>query len=425
VTIPRALERNVVAQFRVHERQGLILAGVVGCGKTTLVNRCLKSLSDTFQVITYTGDDTAFRARLRSDSSVIANDVRSRSQRRTLVFVDEVQKSEDVFDAIKIAFDETGTSFIVSGSNPAYLDTVAKRRLQRRAKFQGLLPLSLAEIHAAEGAFDLAETLATFRDLVLQQTTCVVPNLNLVTPKPRPEFFDRGGLPLSHLAHSSSAALEEIRKTVERGFEVMRHDTTNVSDVIRVALAELHSREFAYQGIFQKTGLRSRDTVNQVIVDLANHGYLLSKRPMFPGTSRRSYLAVHAYIDPGMVGYLTAEKAEGDVLGTRVEGYVHARLVDLLSQEPVRSELGYFKPYTVDINDKTKFGPGEIDFLIRIGKRLVPIEVKTSANLGSIETPVLDDFVHGFHLPFGIVLYGGAPYADAKRKRIYWPFWAI
>ena len=37
------------------------------------------------------------------------------------------------------------------------------------------------------------------------------------------------------------------------------------ADTIKLELPRLDSREFAYQGVFQRTGLRRRDQINKVI----------------------------------------------------------------------------------------------------------------------------------------------------------------
>ena len=44
--------------------QGIILAGVVGCGKTTLVEHLLSKLTDRYEIFSFSGDDLRFRAAL-------------------------------------------------------------------------------------------------------------------------------------------------------------------------------------------------------------------------------------------------------------------------------------------------------------------------------------------------------------------------
>lgn len=121
------------------------MAGIVGCGKTTTVQAALNRLSARFSIHAFTGDDVSFRNAVASNGIYILDQVRAITQGPALVFVDEVQKSEAVFDALKLCFDN-GVSFIVSGSNPKYLSSTCRKRLQRRADFIRLNPFSLPEI---------------------------------------------------------------------------------------------------------------------------------------------------------------------------------------------------------------------------------------------------------------------------------------
>lgn len=79
------------------------MSGIVGYGKTTIIERTLESLGTEFNIIRYTGDDIQFRNAVLKDSRYIFNDIRSQSTslNKTLVFVDEVQQSEEIFDALK------------------------------------------------------------------------------------------------------------------------------------------------------------------------------------------------------------------------------------------------------------------------------------------------------------------------------------
>lgn len=164
-----------------------------------------------------------------------------------MLIVDEVQKSENIFDALKYAFDHSNISFIVTGSNPAYLSTVAKKRL-RQTK-------SIDEIEIPK---------LTLSSQI--QTICQ-------------NYLKFGGLPLALLAESTEDKLAEIRLTVERGFELMSHENSNLDDVIRIELAHLQSKEFTYKNILEKTRLRRREIVNKNINELLNHGYVVKNTP--------------------------------------------------------------------------------------------------------------------------------------------------
>lgn len=429
IYIQREIDTYIDAKFQTTRPSGLILAGIVGSGKTTAVEAALTRLSERFSIHSFTGDDVIFRNAVASNSRYILETVRFTTQGPALVFVDEVQKSEAIFDALKICFDQ-GMSFIVSGSNPQYLSSIGRKRLQRRADFICLTPLSLAEILAHHGHVPAATTNSPFAELLKHEQECRVPNLGISLNESIKgicqTYFVRGGLPLAYLSATQDATLSQVQLVTERGFDVMSHDSSNVSDLVRSYLARSHSREFAYQGVFQRTGIRSRSVVNSIIEELTGHGYLIEKRPIFPGLDRRSYLVSYSYVDPGILSYLTGDVTPTlEQIGSRLEGTMHVRLQNLLQYIPLKSMLSYFKPFTVDQNDKTKFLPGEIDFVFSCGKRLIPIEVKLTSDVSAIETRILESFIKEYKTPFGIVLYGGVPQARPERKLIYWPYWFV
>lgn len=347
--------------------------------------------------------------------------------RRALVFVDEVQKSEAVFDALKYAYDNGRISFIVSGSNPAYLDTVAKKRLQRRADYLMLAPFSLPETLTSEGLIDLQHR--DLAEVLLTDPRRLAQSLPTLSRTPAHtaalgDYFRWGGLPLVRQSRSEKRKLLELRRVVERGFEPMAFDSDNRPDVIRVELAHLHSREFTYQRLFRKTGLKRRDKINLSIDELINHGYLVAKRPLILDPHRRSYLVVYAYADPGIVTYLKSGMNPEAEAGSRVEGYVHARLSQYARQAPVKTRLHYFKPYIVS-EGKLKFTSGEIDFVLQTGERLLPIEAKAAVEHVNIDTKTLRRFMSEQGVAVGLVLYGGVPYWNRREGILFWPYWLV
>ena len=173
--------------------------------------------------------------------------------------------------------------------------------------------------------------------------------------------------------------------------------------------------------------MRRRDQINRVIDALVNHGYLLKKKPLLIGEDRRSYLNNYSYIDPGIVTYLTGDELlEGDTeRGFRVEGYLHNRLRQILQLKALKTQVNYYKPFTIDANNKVKYRAGEIDFVVSIGKRMIPLEAKAGIDRSQVDTSLLVDFIRSHNVAFGIVAYGGLPYWDKKNRVLYWPFWLI
>ncbi len=425
--ITREFENLILQTFQGPSKKGLILAGIVGCGKTTLVEHCLETLRTKTRVFEFTGDDLQFRSRVADDTKFLFNEVVSQTQEKALIFVDEVQKSEAIFDALKYAFDKGNISFLVTGSNPEYLNTIARKRLQRRAEFMTMLPFSLSELFFHHG-FVRESLTNSFSFLLLESKGAEIPVSNVSLSSEMKQMMKRylsvGGLPLAFLSPPEESFIE-VRKTVERGFEALLVDARDIREMILIELARVHSREFTYTNLFKKTGLRRREQINKIILQLKGHGYLLSKKPLFFTGSHRSYLTVYSYIDPGIVSYLLGAPNIEEATGPKIEGYVHARLSCLIQKTPLKTELGYFKPYKVEKGGDIKFFPGEIDFIYQVGKRTIPIEVKATREPQDIDKRLITEIVHKYGFPFGIVLYGGVPFLDKEEKLVYWPWWGV
>ncbi|MBL7670447.1 MAG: ATP-binding protein [Bdellovibrionaceae bacterium] len=425
--IKRDVSKYLDFYFSQNIKRGLILSGVVGCGKTTVVQDFLTRRNRDEHTIILTCDDTKLRAEVAADSKFIYNMIRNQTSKPVFLFIDEVQKSEDVFDAIKFAYDHLSLNFIVSGSNPDYLNTVAKKRLQRRAEFLMMMPFSLSEILCFEN--HLSEDVTTvfkriFLDLKLPDE---IPTISLThsIEESCKKYFDFGGTPRAYLVEDVQQKMIEVKQVVERGFEALSFGNSSYLDQITVDLANLHSKEFTYQGIFQKTGLRRRENINHKIDQLLNHGYLLKKKPKILVDDRSTYISSYSFIDPGFVTYLTGEFSDEVNQGYRAEGLVFSSLRYFQQMLSFKSEISYYKPYTIDSSSKLKFLQGEIDFIFTLGRKQIPIEVKAGSKSSSFNLNLMKNFMQLTKAPFGIVLYQGAPFFAKKESILFWPYWAI
>jgi|GEM_PF-2404957 len=429
--ISRHIQDYILDIFKNENKpSGLILAGIIGAGKTTLAKEVLKLLKNKYSIFEFTGDDTVFRSEVSKDSKYIFNFIKSRTNKPSLVFVDEVQKSKAIFDAIKYSFDQGEVSFIISGSNPAYLNTLAKKRLQRRSDYLLLTPLSILEILISKNIIN-SNLLNIFLDILekpenIKKVYSSAKDLefNREIESIIEKYFTTGGLALSYFSESKKDSLIEIRKVVDRGFDPMYSDSEELVDIVRVYLATQHSKEFTYQGVSQKTGVRKRDVINKIIQDLTGHAYLLQKKPYISEPTRRSYLSIYSYTDIGIVNYLNPNN-NNEMQGFLLEGYIHARLESLRYLIAPKTEIFYYKPYKIGSDDKLKFSTGEVDFIFKKNKTIIPIEVKSRLNFGNIDISNIKDAISKFESPIGIVIYKGVPFYDKNSKILFWPYWLI
>jgi predicted AAA+ superfamily ATPase len=245
-------------------------------------------------------------------------------------------------------------------------------------------------------------------------------------------YWIRGGLPKAFLAKTLPQAFQHIQASVERGFAPILQDTMDIFDVITVELAQHTSREFSYENFFQRIRTKSRERVNLVISKLMAHGYVKAKRPYIP-IGKTSYFVTYSFIDPGIISYLTdTTKPTAEWEGSTIESYAHARLDQILSVRARKSTLCYFKPYTIrDIGgtEELRFKEGEVDFVVFFGAlssgRAMGIEVKRAIDVNAAMLSSLLQATQQGVLKFGVVLYGGMPRLEWRRKIIFWPWWLI
>ncbi len=398
----------------------------MGCGKTTLIENCIQTLKLRNKIFYFSGDDTVFRTNILTDSKYLYELIRGQTQEQVLIYIDEVQKCEEIFDSLKFIFDKGKAHFIVSGSNPEFLQTVAKKRLQRRADFKILSPLSLPEV-LFKNKPELLKNINIFNSFLSGNEVQELPQIEL-TPKMKviiQDYLKLGGFPLSYLAVDERNSLLEIQKAFDRGFEPIRSDLEKISDVTVVELAHLHSNEFTYSEIFNKTRIKQRNTINEVIHLLNAHGYLGVVSPMLMDEGKKSYLKKYFFTDPGLVTYLTGTKDILNNKGFLIEGLVYSRLQYKLQFELTKNKnLYYFKNYILKSDGAVRFLNGEVDAVYQVGSQLIPIEVKSTENWNQININPLLSFMKNNNCSLGIVLYGGGTVLK-KEKILFWPYWMI
>lgn len=421
--IERKIDPEVFDYLNDNEPRGVILAGIIGVGKTTLAQRLADKLKIKFRIFNFTGDDIQFRQSVADNSYYLIKNIRSQTNERALVIVDEIQKTPEILDSVKLAFDEENISFIVTGSEPQYLLKEAKKRLQRRARSFFIYPLGLNEIYSNKKFCDKI-TFNKWFDLLNGKSPDMLLDVKGDWNKIREDFSvfrHYGTIPLVYREKSSKAKLISLANIIDRGYVPVQGIKQEEADTILNELAKLNNREFKYQTILNKTRFKRREKINNVIDFYINSGVLTSKRRKLFIDKKSSYHIIYSFVDPGLAFYITKNfSGEGDN-GFDLESIVFSQIKNWRNSFLFPYKISYFTPYLITPSEQIKYKDGEIDFIIEAGKTLIPIEVKANNNINNINVPVLKNFIRSGRSAFGIVFYQGAPWLDKKNKIYYLP----
>ena len=422
--IQRQLESEIKEYLEHPSARGVILSGIIGVGKTTLANKIVNDLSNIFQCFTFIGDDLRFRQAIAGDTRYLVKSIRSQTSERALVFIDEIQKTPEILDAIKLAFDEEKISFIVTGSEPQYLLNEARRRLQRRARAFCLYPFSLNEIYTHKNLCEKVDRSLWCR-LIKGETPEALLEIKGDWKKIKKDFKSYrsfGTLPLVYQEKTNKEKLYAIANVIDRGYKPIAGLNQRVAEIIITEISRLNNREFTYQTILNKTRLKRREKINAVIDFYSNNGLLLSRLRKLFIDHKQSYHIIYSFVDPGLAFYIHRGNISEDTdNGFDLQSIVHAQIRNWQNFEPFPISVYYYTPYYQTPSGQVKYKSGSIDFLIVEDSVIIPIEVKSTNNINNINVPVLNDFIQSGRAKYGIVIYQGAPWYDKDSKIYYLP----
>jgi len=422
--IPRQIEPEIIRYLNSGNPRGIILAGIIGVGKTTLVKQIIEKLNTSFVCFTFSGDDLKFRQEIGANTTYLLKTIRSRTSDRSLVLIDEIQKTPEILDAVKLAFDEENISFIVTGSQPQYLLNQARLRLQRRARAFHLYPFSLNEIYSASKLCDY-----TSSALWINLLEGALPDSLLEQKGDWQSIYDDyqkyrilGTIPLVYQEKTKEEKLFAIANIINRGYQPIAGLTQQEEDTILTEIARLNNREFTYQTVLNKTRLKRREKINAVLEFYIQNGILLRRPRKLFADYKQSYHAIYSFVDPGLVYYICPQSEDSKTdNGFDLESIVHAQINNWQNFYHFPLSLYYYVPYYIIPSGQIKYQTGSIDFLIETRNSIIPIEVKATNNLNHISTPIIEDLIRSNRSKYGIVFYQGAPWFNKKRNIYYLP----
>ena len=321
------------------------------------------------------------------------------------VILDEVQRSPDILSYIQVAVDEDPRPgrFILTGSQNLLLMESVSQTLAGRTALLHLFPLALAELLGRE-ALDPFE--------LLNQPAGPPPTVNLwevLWSGLYPRIHDRGIPPDEWLANYYRTYVERDLRDVLR---VMELDT--FERFVRLTAART-GQELNLSALASDVGV-TQPTAKQWLTAL-RIGFIVTLLPPHYANFRkrlRKRPRLH-FLDTGLVCYLLgihdAPTLERHPLRAAIfESFVVSELAKAFANTGRDAPLFFWKDTTGH----------EVDILLDLGDRLLPVEVKSSFTVQPDTVATLDWWTRLEENPAtaGVLVHGGTESYTLKGHRV-------
>jgi len=386
----------------------VVLLGARQTGKTTLVRSHPALAGRPYLTL----DDLDVRLQAEADPEALVT-------RAPALVLDEVQRANDVLIAVKRAVDRDRPRrpgrFVLTGSANLLLLRRIGETLAGRATYVTLWPLTAGELGGAGRTGLWRELLAArFAQWGERIARCDAARADWR------EAVRRGGFPVP--AHDLTTADERalwfsgyIQTYLERDLPELRA-VENLADFRRLAQAAcLRSGALLNQAELGRDVGLSQPQVHRFL-NVLEASYLAVRLPAFAvNRTKRLIKAPKLYwCDTALALHLSGET---EPRGAHLENLVLLDLLAWRDLETPRPEVLYWR--TAD--------GAEVDFVIETPRRLLPIEVKTSARALPADARGLETFLDEYpdKSDGGLLLYGGDAVFPLTRRVLAAPWWSV
>lgn len=358
------------------------------------------------------------------------------SSEKIWVAIDEAQKCPELFEQIKILYDDWkdkgALKFILTGSGFLQLHQFSAESLAGRIEIFYLREFALREAVALQHNIEIPRT--SFLKLVcenqdpgqLQQVIETLAPFEGLLKKTLETELVWGGLPEIILLSSESERLNYLSNYLQTYLEKDVRAVKEISDL------GLYRRLIDI--IAEQTGSLRDD--QKIINALKCHRETLSKYrgileatltyvdiyPFIGSSLKRIVKSPKGYfVNNGMISYLTGIKTleileKTGLIGARFENWFLKELMVFLDGTPDRSEIFYWRTSNAV----------EVDFIMKRSPYIYPFEVTYSTEKIRSKINHLKTFMREYpKAPFGFYLYNGEFSYDPELRIYFLPAWMI
>jgi len=358
--IKRDIEEIIVEIISSYS--ALILTGPRQVGKSTTLRKLINS-----EYTEVTLDDFEARQIAKNDPELFL------SIYRPPLLIDEVQYAPQLFSRIKLEIDNGAVpgSFLMTGSQPFRLMTLAQETLAGRAAILHMSPLSQSEIYGGNYSEPFSPKLSHLQN-----------RLSGRTPIDTMAVYERiwnGSMPghisgkypnrdIFYSSYLNTYVSRDIRDMLDNV------DSLQFSDFIRAAACRV-GQILNVHDIAQDLGI-SDDTAKRWLALLEKSGVIFYIRPFSNNLLKRTIKTPKMYFfDTGFVSWLTKHTTpeilqSSAINGQILENFVIAEILKGYANKGIEAICHYYR-------DKDR---KEIDLLIQSDRMIYPIEIKKSAS---------------------------------------------
>ena len=386
----------------------VVLMGARQTGKSTLARMLPRA--DRRSYVTLDDFDVLEQARTAPSDLV---------RRAPLLTLDEVQREPDVLLAVKGAVDEDRPRrpgrFLLTGSTNLLLMTRVSETLAGRATYVPLWPFTRREQLGLGMAGIWSDLLATkperWPDLVGAQTA---------PHEDWPALARRGGYPTPAVELEDRAGREfwydgYVRTYLERDLQMLA-SVDNLVDFRRLMRAAC----LRLGGLLNQTDLARdiglpRQTASRYLGLLETSYQLVRLKPYSVNRTKRLAKTPKLYwSDTGLAAYLAGVS---ELSGSYLENLVLGDLNAWRDASEPRAEILFWRTHSGE----------EVDLLIEVGGRPLPIEVKAAGRVTPRDARHLQTFrgQYGDAVLAGLVLYSGQEVFWLAEGILAAPWWKV
>ena len=416
----RALAQELVAWLQDPDRKPLILRGARQVGKTWLARDLAARSGRELVEINFERNPERAQAFAAHDPQRVIDDLalaldRDIDPQRSLLFLDELQAAPEVFQSLRWFAEELAELPVLAAGSLIEF-ALARQEFSvpvGRVSYRHVEPLSFSEFLGAHGQERLLDQLAAWQPGEQLSAAAHERGIGLAE-----RFGHVGGMPAvvaADVEHSDSARCRRLQVDL---IATYRDDFAKYSgrmdprvlDAVLLAVASQLGDKFVYarvgEGVKQQQAKNALELLADArVVTLVHHTHGTGV-PLGGDANPRHRKVL--LLDVGLAHALLGTPASPafpawDQLSPAVRGALGEQIggQQLRSLRPTRGDapsLHYWQ--------RSGGRPGEIDFIVQVGHRIVPVELKSGA-AGSMKS--LHQFVHDRELDLAVRVDANPP----------------